>query len=208
MTTFTLAASAASRSERALLLAAYHADQGAQEELVRRYEPLVQATLRRMKLPARSDRDDLAQEARLALLNAIRAWRPGEGAFPALAQRCVLNHLIMKLDAAGRHKHRVLDHALSLNAPLGSDGELTLLERLPAHTADPERCAIVNAQLAAIRDALPSLSERERSAIQGALNGHSQKDLAARQHTTPKAIHLNEARGRRKLARHPLFATA
>ena len=207
MTTSTFAASAAPRAERALLLAAQHADPRAEDELLRRYEPLVQATLRRMMLPARSERDDLAQEARVAVLNAIRAWRPGLGAFPALAERCIINRLIMTLNYAGRRKHRVLDSALSLNATIAHDDDhRTLLDLLPARSADPEHCALVYAQLRAIIDGLPKLTARERSALQGALNGRTQKDLAGEQHTTPKAVHLNEARARRKLARHPVFA--
>ena len=40
-------------TERGLWAAAQRGDQAAREELVRRYEPLVQATLRRMHLPRR-----------------------------------------------------------------------------------------------------------------------------------------------------------
>lgn len=201
MTTSTPAAAAVSNIERALLRAAQNADRRAQNELVRRYEPLVQATLRRMRLPASSDRDDLAQEARVGLYNAIRAWRPGQGAFPALARRCIVNHLIMTLNYAGR-KQRLLDHALMPN------DSLALREGLPSRMADPERCALVNAELGAIIDALPKLSAYERSALQGALNGRSQKRLAAERRTTPKAIHCSEARARRKLASNPIFAAA
>ena len=200
----------ASRTERALLLAAQRADHRAQDELVRRYEPLVQATLRQMALPARLDREDLAQEARLALFAAIRAWRPGLGAFAALAERCITNRLIMTFNYAGRHKQRVLDHALSLDAPRGrdDDDQLTLLDVLPSSTGDPEQTAIVNAQLAAIIAALPKLTTREYTALQGSLNARLQQDLAVEHATTAKAIHLNERRARRKLAKEPIFACA
>jgi len=209
MTTSTPAGVPASRAERALLHAAGHADQRAQDELLRRYEPLVQATLRRMTLPPRADREDLAQEARLALVNAIRAWRPGVGAFPALAQRCIANHLIMTLRYAGRTKRRAFEHALSLNVPVcGATDAVTLLERIPSAVGDPEHCALVSAQLAAILEGLPKLTERERNAMRGALNDYTQKQLAARHNTTSKAIQLLEARARRKLARDPLFTTA
>ena len=77
------------RSER-LLEAAQHGDLGAQEELVRRYEPLVQRVVWKLRLPLGCEREDLAQEARVGLLAAIRAWRPERGPFPAFADRCVV----------------------------------------------------------------------------------------------------------------------
>ena len=65
-----------------LLEAAQRGDPAAQEELVRRFEPLVQRVVWRLRLPPYCERDDLAQEARIGLLAAIRRWRPDRGPFP------------------------------------------------------------------------------------------------------------------------------
>ena len=80
---------------RRLLEAAQRGDLGAQEELVRRYEPLVQRVVWKLRLPRGCDREDLAQEARVGLLAAIRAWRPERGPFPAFADRCVTNQALL-----------------------------------------------------------------------------------------------------------------
>ncbi|MGN6169516.1 MAG: sigma factor [Solirubrobacteraceae bacterium] len=72
---------------RRLLHAAQRGDRRPEDELVRPYEPLVQHAVWKLKLPPWCEREDLAQEARLGLVTAMREWRPERGAFPAFAQR-------------------------------------------------------------------------------------------------------------------------
>src|ERR1700726_795027 len=123
---------------RRLLEAAQCGELGAQEELVRRYEPLVQRVVWKLRLPRGCDREDLAQEARVGLLGAIRAWQPGRGPFPAFADRCVTNQALLALKAATAHKHQVLTLAISLDSPQehtaspADDGRAhSLLDTLP-----------------------------------------------------------------------------
>src|SRR5665213_1304869 len=133
---------------RRLLVAAQRGDLGAQEELVRRYEPLVQRVVWKLRVPRGCDREDLAQEARIGLLAAIRAWRPERGPFPAFADRCVTNQALLALKAASAHKHQVLSLAVSLDRqwecsayPEDHGFATTLLDTLavPADPrADPE----------------------------------------------------------------------
>jgi RNA polymerase sigma factor (sigma-70 family) len=100
-----------------LIKAAQHDDHAAQHELLRRYEPLVQRVVwKLLRLPPGCERADLAQEARIGLLAAIRAWRPERGPFPAFADRCVTNQALLALKAACAHKHQVLSLATSLDA--------------------------------------------------------------------------------------------
>src|SRR4029077_14472413 len=84
-------------------------------ELLRRYEPLVRRVVWELTPPAHVSRDDLAQEARIGLLAAIRAWRPDRGPFPAFADRCASNQALLAVKAACRHKHQLLSHALPLD---------------------------------------------------------------------------------------------
>ena len=72
------------------------------------YEPLVQRVVWKLKLPLGCEREDLAQEARVGLLAAIRAWRPERGPFPAFADRCVSNQALLALKATAAQKHQVL----------------------------------------------------------------------------------------------------
>ncbi|MGO9903248.1 MAG: sigma factor [Solirubrobacteraceae bacterium] len=94
--------------ERARLLAAQREDRRAQREILRRNEPLARAIARRLRMPPGCDRREIAQEARLGLLAAIRAWRPQCGPFPAFARLCALDHARNAIDAAGARKHQLL----------------------------------------------------------------------------------------------------
>jgi RNA polymerase sigma-H factor len=201
-------------TERALLAAARRDDQRAQTELLRRYDPLVQATLRPMRLPQRVDREDMVQEARIGLLCAMRAWRPGRAAFPAFAARCVRNRVIMVLNNAGRQKHKVLNGAYSLDAPLQQTGggrmhdgsAVASCRELPGAGPDPEATVMVREQLAAVLAALPMLTRRERQALVGMLNGRSQQQLADEFGGTAKAFATALRRARDKLAASDLLA--
>src|SRR5437763_4723806 len=101
---------------RRLIEAAQQGDRQAQHELLRRYEPLVQRVVWKLRLPQYLDREDLAQEARIGLVAAMRAWRPERGPFPAFADRCVSNQALLALQAACRHKHQLLSLAVSLDS--------------------------------------------------------------------------------------------
>jgi DNA-directed RNA polymerase specialized sigma24 family protein len=98
-----------------LVQAAQRGERGAQEDLVRRFDPLVQRVVWKLKLPRGCEREDLAQEARIGL-PAIRAWRPERGPFPAFADRCATNQALLAIQAASARKHQVLTLATSLDS--------------------------------------------------------------------------------------------
>ncbi|MGH2930579.1 MAG: sigma-70 family RNA polymerase sigma factor [Solirubrobacteraceae bacterium] len=194
-----------------LLEAAQHGDLDALEQLVHRYEPLVQRIVWTLKLPPGCEREDLAQEARVGLLAAIRAWRPERGAFPAFADRCVSNQALLALKATSARKHQVLSLAASLDSPHDphhanpSDDRRapTLLDTLAARrdtTTDPELRLLLHEQLTSMRRALPGLTESERAGLAMALNGQSPTRLAASLPGSPHAASQAAHRARRKLA--------
>jgi RNA polymerase sporulation-specific sigma factor len=193
---------------RRLLKAAQQGDLGAEEHLVRRYEPLVRRVVWNLRPPLGCEREDLAQEARIGLLAAIRAWRPERGPFPAFAERCVSNQALLAVKAAARHKHQLLARALSLESEHGGHastaGEhpaLRLFDTLALRDArsDPEARLLVGEQLTSVVAALPTLTPSERNALARTLAGESYERLAP-DFGTAKAASQAAYRARRKLA--------
>lgn len=198
-----------SRTPRWLIDAARAGDPSAERELVRRYEPLVQRAVWSLRLPPGCEREDLAQEARIGLVAAIRAWEPKRGPFPAFADRFVTNQVLLALETHCRHKHQLLSRAIPLHsghrrAPHPDDmgRMLTLLETLPARDAgtDPESRLLVREQLASVLRTLPTLTPSEHTALAGTLSGRSYQEMAPAPFGTWKAAEHAAYRARRKLA--------
>jgi RNA polymerase sporulation-specific sigma factor len=195
---------------RRLIDAAQRGDRGAQQELVCRFDPLIQRVVWKLRLPQGCEREDLAQEARIGLLAAIRAWRPDRGPFPAFADRCATNQALLALQAACAQKHQILSLAVSLDSPTqwstnadNDDRPPALLDALQApriSRAEPEASLLVREQLTSVLRALPTLTPSERAGLAMALNGHSCKRHAATLTGTPKAASQAAYRARRKLA--------
>jgi len=196
--------------QRRLLEAAQHGDRTAIEQLLRRYERLVWRVVWSLRPPMGCERDDLAQEARIGLLAAIRAWRPERGPFPAFADRCVQNQTLLAIQAAARHKHQLLSHAISFDRPAdafidrqtGESFGLDLSDTLAAsdRDGDPESRLFAREQLSGLVRALPILTRSERVALAGTLRGESYERLAQARGCTPKAASQAVYRARRKLA--------
>lgn len=161
-------------------------------------------------MPPGCEREDLAQEARLGLVFAIRAWRPERGPFPAFADRCVSNQALLALQAAAARKHQLLSRAIPLDKPQDPRGSPardgaapSLLDRLPARrdtTTDPELRLLIREQLSSMVRALPSLTPNERAGLAMAINGQSPTRLASTLSGSPHASSQAAHRARRKLA--------
>lgn len=192
-------------NHRRLLRAAQQGDRAALNALVRCYEPLVRRVVWNLRPPLGCERDDLAQEARIGLIAAIRAWRPERGPFPAFADQCVRNQALLAVHAAARNKHQLLSRAVSLSArhwgdtTTDRDPRLAWVGAHDAHT-DPEAWLLVTEQLTNVIRALPTLTASERRALSGTLNGYDYEQLAPLLGGTPKAAEHAAFRARRKLA--------
>jgi RNA polymerase sigma factor (sigma-70 family) len=197
------------RVPRWLIEAARAGAPDAERELLRRFEPLVQHVVWRLKLPPGCEREDLAQEARVGLIAAIRAWQPERGSFPALAACTVRRHALFALKTSCRYKHQLLSRAISLDSAqphptrrVDEGRTLTLLETLPAHDpgTDPEHQLLVREQLSSILRALPTLTTSERTVVAGDLSGRSYQQMAPTPFRTWRAAEHAHYRARRKLA--------
>jgi RNA polymerase sporulation-specific sigma factor len=222
----------ASLHERALLRAAQDDDRPALEELLRGYEPMIGAIVAALRLPAGCERADIAQEARLGLLRAIRAWQPERGPFRAFATICARNQALSALDAAGARKHQLLSRARSLhdhhphaqappkplttpvsasNAQDPGESEFCapLGDQLSAVSTDtdPLRIVIAGEQINAMLTARQTLTAREQQALTGMLNDKSQRQIAAEHGLSRKAVMRAQRSARHKLAaQHTLAA--
>ncbi len=193
---------------RRLVRAAQRGDRRAENELVPRYEPLVQHAVWRLKLPPWCEREDVAQEARVGLVIAMREWRPDRGAFPAFAQSCVKNKALLAVNSASRHKHQPLNLATSLEETFAEDSSdqrrfLRLLGVLPPPDdaeRDPESRLLVCEEIDSVLHALPTLTGAERAAMSGGLSGQTNQQIAQALEVTPKAASQAAYRARRKLA--------
>lgn len=95
-----------------------------------------------------ADRDDVRQEARLALWEACQAYDPAKGSFPPFARLVINRKLSSRLKVTMRHHAPATDQAELVAAPERQEG---LLDGLLA--------------------ALPSLTVLERQALADFLNG-------------------------------------
>jgi RNA polymerase sigma factor (sigma-70 family) len=215
----------ASVNQRALLLAAKNGHHPALEELLRSYEPLIRAIVASLRLPCGCERADVEQEARLGLLQAIRAWQPARGPFRAFAALCARNQALKALDAAGARKHQLLSRARSLDdheprakallklientvpaagvrEPGESQFNAPLGEQLPSTStdADPLRIVIAREQLDAVFAARQTMTTCEQQVLAGMLNDKSQRQLAAELGWSRKTVMLAQRTAREKLA--------
>src|SRR4051794_41155721 len=107
-------------SERRMILAARQGDATAQARVIAQYEPMMRLIARRLYLPG-GDPDDLAQEARMGLLEAIRRWDPARRVpFSTFVWLCATREARNAVDAARASKHHVLTTAMPLDVADGS----------------------------------------------------------------------------------------
>jgi RNA polymerase sigma factor (sigma-70 family) len=131
-----------------------------------------------------ADREDVEQEALVALWDAARRHDPERGPFPAFARAVIHNHLKGRLTWANARKRRLVTDALrEWDAPAVADHD-----RLEAQ-----------AELRTVRDALPALTELERVSVIGLASGCTYVELCQLAGATPKQVDNAIQSGRRKL---------
>src|SRR3954468_23642148 len=121
---------ATSLQERRVIARAKCGDRKAQAALLARYEPMVWRIARSVYMPG-GDVDDLAQGARLAILDAARCWDPARRVpFRSFAYLCAVREAQMEVKSARSGRHKALNDAYPLDLP-GRDG-LSLADTIEA----------------------------------------------------------------------------
>jgi RNA polymerase sigma-H factor len=187
-------------TDAALVLQARGGDHLAGQMLVRRHGDLAGFHASNYFAPG-LEKDDLKQEGLLGLAKAIRDYRSDrQSSFRNFASTCVERQVITAVKAATRKKHKALNTATSLDAPLGEDGstlsELLSDDYLPSVAASVQS----NEDGRKLGRALMLLTPLERHSIIGVANGWPYEEIARNLHTSAKAVDNAVQRARRKLA--------
>lgn len=171
-------------------------------EQLERWEPLCQAIVRQYFAPGH-EREDLLQEARLAVFEALDAFRSSRGSLPSFVSLVVRRRVITAVKTATRQKHRPLNH--SERVVRSEDGEEhDALDFVAAGSAtDPHAVLVAREELGETLRRMDQLSDLERAAVVGFANGASYEELAAAERSNVKAIDNAIQRGRQRLRGQP-----
>ncbi len=153
--------------------------------LIRKYKGLVEAQATSMFILG-GDRDDLIQEGRMGLLQAIRDYDPGRDAsFRTFAQLCVSRQIYTAVQAAGRKKHIPLNTAVSLSTMVGGDNDAqegdhtTLGATIPSRNGNPEDTYIEGESAMQLEEEIGKvLSPFEKQVLDLLLTGMNYVDIA------------------------------
>lgn len=113
--------------------------------LIQRYKQYVRQRIRANYLIG-ADKEDLIQEGMIGLFKAICDYDPTkEASFKSFATLCITSQISTAFKTATRQKHMMLNNSISLNLPVGNDGEdnITLMDTLKAsNIGNPELLVI------------------------------------------------------------------
>ena len=187
--------------EQRLIRAAKRGDPAAEARLLNLYEPMVRRITAMMYLPG-GEREDLAQEARLGTLGAIRAWDPCRRVpFRSFAWLCATREARMAVHAARAAKHQPLTGARSLHRPAG-DGGPPLEDTLAATgstSGRPVAKTLARERLRRILDDATTLTELERRALALSAGDRTHRESARALGVGERAVNNALQRARRKL---------
>ncbi len=172
-----------------LLLAAKSGNPDAQNQIILALTPLLQKLAARYFLIG-SDKEDLLQEARIGLHQAIQACDPERAeSFIPFATVCIRNHIISAINEAQAQKHAALNKSVTL-------------EDAPLFSYDNPLDYIINREkLESILQSMQEkLSQKERQVLFLYLDGMSYKKIAETLQINTKAVSNALCRIRSKLS--------
>lgn len=184
------------------LIIAAKADPDAADRFIRQMEPLAMAACRDLYL-AGGDQDDLEQEARIAILKAIRTFDPDRsGPVGGYVWMCVRRSLYSALKVSRSQKREVLTNAKRV--VLNENHELQdAIDFAEDGRADTEAILDAREEIAALSTALRTrLSRLESASLLAIANGVRYDMIAERLGVTKKAIDNAQQRALTKLDDH------
>ena len=192
-----------------LVIRARNGDDGARDQLIRRYTSFVRMKASSYFL-AGGDAEDLVQEGLIGLCKAVRDFRADkETSFRSFAELCVTRQIITAIKTATRYKHHALNNYISFSqTPAGqdADSDCTLGDALPGPSVeDPSVRVISSEELQSLVFCLGTgLSKLEADALRLYLEGSSYEEMAERLGCDTKTIDNALQRVKRKVLQHQL----
>jgi RNA polymerase sigma-H factor len=190
-----------------LVVKARNGDDGALDQLIRRYTGFVRLKASSYFL-AGGDAEDLVQEGLIGLYKAVRDFRADkETSFRSFAELCVTRQIITAIKTATRYKHAPLNTYVSFShTPAGQnpEGECTLGDALPGPSVnDPSVVVISTEELQSLVFTLGTgLSKLESDALRLYLEGSSYEEMAEDLDCDTKTIDNALQRVKRKIQTH------
>ena len=160
--------------------------------VIESFRPYIESKIAGMSVPG-MDRDDLRQEAYVALLSAVGSYDEKVGSrFSTYAIACINNRFADAVKAASRQKNRILNESVSF-----SDSDHF---KEPFSNDSLEDIAIRNEEYRDLRERIETLlSEKERRALRLWLRGYGYDEIGEILGITQKSVGNALQRARRKL---------
>ena len=154
--------------------------------------PYIEQKIAGLKIPG-IDRDDLCQEAYVALLSAIGSYDEQKGAsFSTYAIACINNRLTDAVKSANRQKNRILSDSVSLTDD-SNPVEIVSYESPEKYTLDQEE------YLELMHRIENELSEKERKVLMLWVDGYDYEEIGNILEIPVKSVDNALQRARRKL---------
>lgn len=152
--------------------------------------------------------EDIEQEARIGLYNAIFEYNPKRSkiTFEAFALKiCVKRAIITAINRENRRRMDPLNHGVSLSTPTGTseeDTDQTLEEFIPDLDYNLEESVMENIEFTSLDDGLKDeLTDLEMQSYELYKYGHSYREIAAELEETEKTVDNALMRVRNKAKR-------
>lgn len=190
--------------DRELVALTRRGDESALVVLLERYKQFARSLARPYFLTGALD-DDLAQEAMIGLFKSIRDFDLGQEApFRAFAKLCIQRQIATAIKSANRLKHRPLNKAISLEAPVrAGEGDTQVGDALPDAMPEPEDLVISSDEIESLKQLLLNdLTELEADALRLYIEGRSYSEIAGILGNHSKAIDNSLQRIRAKVRKH------
>lgn len=172
-----------------LLNAAQRGNERAQNEIILLLTPMLKRLTARYFIIG-ADHEDLLQEARIGLHQAIQSYNPARNSdFLSFARTCIHNHIISAIQEAQGKKHAALNKSVELQAA-------------PLFSYDNPMELVINRETleSILSIAEHQLSKLEKQVLFLYLDGLSYREIAKMLHLSEKSVSNALCRVRSKLS--------